>query len=115
MSTFYSYVAGSGQTSTDGLPVNITTAGFNHSYSSTARLNVDDTLRPSLLLHVGMGYVNTQVSKLSFPQVASFDQPGQLGLNGAVYPRLPASHRRRRFLGERRTDWRYDLELRLEL
>jgi hypothetical protein len=89
LSTFYSYVGGSGQTSTDGLPSNITTAGFNHSSSSTARVNVDDILRPSLLLHLGVGYVNTQVSKLSFPEVASFDQQSQLGLTGAIYPGFP--------------------------
>ena len=89
LSTFYSYVGGSGQTSTDGLPTNITTSGFNHSSSSTARVNVDDTLRPSMLLHLGVGYVNTQVSKLSFPDVASFNQQTQLGLTGAIYPGFP--------------------------
>lgn len=88
LSNFYSFVGGSGQTSTDGLPTNITTAGFNHSASSTARVNVDDTLRPSLLLHLGVGYVNTQVSKLSFPDVAAFDQ-SQIGLRGAIYPGFP--------------------------
>ncbi|MEP6715745.1 MAG: TonB-dependent receptor, partial [Terriglobia bacterium] len=77
-----------GQTSTDGLPTNITTAGFNHSASSTARVNVDDTLRPSMLLHLGVGYVNTQVSKVSFPDVAGFDQT-QLGLTGTIYPGFP--------------------------
>ena len=54
LSAFYSYVGGSGQTSTDGLPSNITTAGLNTSRSSTARLNVDHTLRPSMLLHFGV-------------------------------------------------------------
>ena len=88
LSTFYSYVGGSGQTSTDGLPTNITVAGFNRSASSTARVNVDDTLRPSMLLHLGVGYVNTQVSKLSFPDVANFNQ-SQLGLTGAIYPGFP--------------------------
>src|SRR6185437_8784514 len=88
LSTFYSFVGGSGQTSTDGLPVNITTAGFNHSASSTARVNVDDTLRPSMLLHMGIGYVNTQVQKLSFPEVAAFDA-SSIGLTGTIYPGVP--------------------------
>jgi len=78
-----------GQTSTDGLPVNITTAGFNHSWSSTARVNVDDTIRPSLLLHAGVGYVNTQVTKFQFPEVGSFDQQTQLGLTGAITTGFP--------------------------
>src|SRR5579871_280105 len=82
LSAFYSRVAGSGQTSTDGLPVNITTSGFNHSWSSTARVNVDDTLRPSMLLHWGVGYVNTQVTKFEFPELTTFDQQSQLGLTG---------------------------------
>ncbi|MBV9397174.1 MAG: TonB-dependent receptor [Bryobacterales bacterium] len=89
LSTFYSFVGGSGQTSTDGLPTNITVSGFNHSSSSTARVNVDHTIRPSILLHLGAGYVNTQVSKLSFPDVASFDQTSKLGLTGAIYPGFP--------------------------
>jgi hypothetical protein len=89
LSTFYSFVGGSGQTSTDGLPTNITISGFNHSSSSTTRVNVDDTLRPSMLLHLGAGYVNTQVSKLSFPDVANFDQQSKLGLSGAIYPGFP--------------------------
>ncbi len=88
LSALYSYVGGSGQTSTDALPVNITTAGFNTSQSSTARLNVDDTLRPSMLLHLGVGYVNAQVSKLPFPEVLSFDQ-SKLGLTGAITSGFP--------------------------
>jgi hypothetical protein len=89
MSTFYSYVGGSGQTSTDGLPENITTAGFNHSQSSTARVSVDEVLRPSMLLHLGVGYVNTLVSKLAFPDVANFNQQTQLGLTGAITTGFP--------------------------
>ena len=41
-----------------------------------------------MLLHLGAGYVNTQVSKLSFPEVAGFNQ-SQLGLTGAIYPGFP--------------------------
>ena len=89
LSAFYSRVAGSGQTSTDGLPVNITTSGFNHSWSSTARVNVDDTLRPSMLLHWGVGYVNTQVTKFEFPELTTFDQQSQLGLTGAITKGFP--------------------------
>ena len=89
LSAFYSYVGGSGQTSTDGLPTNITTAGFNTSRSSTARLNVDDSLRPSMLLHFGVGYVNTIVTKFEFPDLQKFDQKGQLGLTGAITNGFP--------------------------
>jgi len=89
LSAFYSYVGGSGQTSTDGLPPNITTAGFNTSRSSTARLNVDRTLSPSKLLHFGVGYVNTIVTKFEFPELQTFDQQTQLGLTGAIVDGFP--------------------------
>ncbi len=89
MSTFYSYVSGAGQTSTDGLPGNITTAAFNHSWSDTARVNLDDTLRPSLLLHLGVGYVYTVVTKFAFPAVANFNEQSQLGLTGAIASGFP--------------------------
>jgi hypothetical protein len=89
LSAFYSYVGGSGQTSTDGLPSNITTAGFNTSRSSTARLNVDNTIRPSMLLHLGVGYVNSIVTKFEFPELQKFDQTTQLGLTGAIVNGFP--------------------------
>ena len=89
LSTFYSYVGGSGSTSTDGLPVNITNSALNTQAASTARLNMDDTIRPTLLLHLGVGYVNTQVTKDPFPEVLNFNQQTQLGLTGAVAEGFP--------------------------
>ena len=82
-------MGGSGQTSTDGLPANITTAGLNTSASSTARVNVDKTISPSTLLHLGVGYVNAQVTKFQFPEVENFDQVSQLGLTGAIVQAFP--------------------------
>ena len=46
-------------------------------------------LRPSLLLHLGVGYVNTVVSKTAFPEVAHFNQQTQLGLTGAITTGFP--------------------------
>jgi outer membrane receptor protein involved in Fe transport len=89
LSAFYSYVGGSGSTSTDGLPANITTSGLNTQVSSTARVNVDDSLRPTVLLHLGAGYVSAKVTKFPFPDVLNFDQVKQLGLTGAVAPGFP--------------------------
>jgi hypothetical protein len=89
LSTFYSYVGGSGSTSTDGLPVNITTSGLNTQKSSTTRVNVDDSLRPTVLLHLGVGYVGATVTKFPFPDVLDFDQVSKLGLTGAVAPGFP--------------------------
>ena len=89
LSAFYSYVGGSGSTSTDGLPANITNSGLNTQTSSTSRLNVDDSLRPTLLLHFGVGYVNATVTKFPFPDVLAFNQETQLGLKGALAPGFP--------------------------
>lgn len=89
VSGFYSYVGGSGSTSTDGLPANITNSGINTQTSSTARLSVDDSLQPTLLLHVGVGYVKATVTKFPFPDVLNFDQVSALGLKGAVAPGFP--------------------------
>jgi len=89
LSMFDSYVGGSGQTSTDGLPTNITTAAFNTASSDTARVNVDDTIRPDLLMHLGVGYVNTQVHKHAFPEVLDFNEQSQLGLTGAISSGFP--------------------------
>lgn len=89
LSTFYSYVGGSGSTSTDGLPVNITTSGLNTQTSSTTRVNVDDSLRPTVLLHLGVGYVGATVTKFPFPDLLNFDQVSKLGLTGAVAPGFP--------------------------
>ncbi len=89
ISGFYSYVGGSGQTNSDGLPRNISSGAFNTHDSHTFRLNVDDTIRPSVLLHVGAGYVYTDVHKHAFPEVRNFDQVKQLGLTGAVVSAFP--------------------------
>jgi hypothetical protein len=89
LSTFYSYIGGAGSTSTDGLPINISTSAWNTQAASTARVNVDDTIKPTLLLHVGMGYVNTQVTKYAFPEVGNFNQQSELGLAGAVAAGFP--------------------------
>ena len=89
LSAFYSYVGGSGSTSTDGLPANITNSGLNTQTSSTSRLNLDDSLQPTLLLHLGVGYVNAKVTKFAFPDVLNFNEATQLGLTGALSPGFP--------------------------
>jgi len=90
LSGLYSYVGGAGQTSTDGLPLNITTAAFNNHLSHTGRLNADKTLGTSKLLHLGAGYVRTVVHKHSFPDVKDVDQERDLGLKGAITSGFPA-------------------------
>ncbi len=61
----------------DGLPTPITTSLGTSLTTNTVRLNFDYTLGPTLLLHVGVGLIDT----LSDPQVTDFD-PLQIGLKG---------------------------------
>ena len=115
LSAFYSYVGGSGQTSTDGLPTNITTAGFNTSRSSTARLNVDDSLRPSMLLHFGVGLCEYDRHQVRVSGFAKVRPEGSTRTYGRDHERVSADERSRQFFGERRPHRRYDSELRVDV
>ncbi len=61
----------------NGFPLDIGGAAPTDNISYTTRLNYDHTLRPTLLLHMGIGYF--QVSQPNFP--SQFDQ-SKLGLTG---------------------------------
>jgi len=56
-----------------------------HNHSTTTRVNYDQTLRPTLLLHVGVGYL--WLINPAFP--ASFDQ-SQIGLKGFYSNAFPS-------------------------
>jgi hypothetical protein len=63
----------------DGLPVQIGTYIRTQLPSYTERLNYDRTLTPTLLLHLGAGYIHTVLNNLAVYQ--GFNQ-SQLGLTG---------------------------------
>ncbi len=65
----------------DGLPFEIT-AGFGNTFwNYSSRVNFDYTLTPTLLLHVGLGYVN-QHGPTSFTAATDGFNPASIGLTG---------------------------------
>jgi Carboxypeptidase regulatory-like domain len=65
----------------DGLPLEI--GGYRGTFipTTTYRLNYDRTIKPTLLLHLGAGYMFTSFN--SFPPFRTFN-PSQFGLSGFV-------------------------------
>ena len=61
----------------DGLPYPITTSVPTGTVAHTVRVNLDNTLTPTLLLHFGVGVIDTTQS-----QTANYD-PTQIGFTGA--------------------------------
>jgi hypothetical protein len=73
----------------DGLPDPITTSIAGIVVTHTARINYDQVIRPTLLLHLGGGFLYTNDHQL--PDVDAYDPAGQLGLTGLytnLFPRL---------------------------
>jgi hypothetical protein len=68
----------------DGLPSPITTSLGTSLRTQTVRINFDYTLQPTLLLHVGVGLIDT----VSDPQVTDFDNStiGLKGTNSNLFP-----------------------------
>ncbi len=68
----------------DGLPLEIGAYRGTHIPTWTERLNYDRTLAPTLLLHLGMGYIRTKFGDAA--PFTSFD-PSQFGLVGFLIHR----------------------------
>ncbi len=79
------------RTSTDtpsvaALPYPITSATASNIVSNTIRLNLDQTLAPTLLLHVGVGLVDTTDNVIA----QDYDVIGNLGLKGTYVANFPS-------------------------
>jgi hypothetical protein len=68
---------GTSSPNNDGLPYPITTSIPSSTIAHTVRLNMDDTLAPTLLLHIGIGVIDTSQNSTQ-----SYD-PTQIGFKGA--------------------------------
>jgi hypothetical protein len=68
----------------DSLPLPITATRFQNIWSDTYRLNYDRTLTPTLLLHLGSGFIRYLNPDSSPPEVLNFDAAGQLGFSGSA-------------------------------
>jgi hypothetical protein len=74
----------------DSLPPEITVGRGNYDWVHTTRVNYDYTITPTLLLHVGAGYVNQHGPNDYTPAMDSFD-PASIGLKGTfVTGRFPS-------------------------
>jgi hypothetical protein len=77
----------------DGMPPVLSVARDQTIRSQTVRFNLDQTLAPTLLLHVGAGILYYHNPDTSPPVSTDFDSAGQLGLQGAPgtgFPRIGA-------------------------
>ena len=71
--------------SPDGLPVPITSGRGNAKNDSpTFRLNYDYTVRPTVLLHVGIGFIRNLTQDMATQEVLQYDAIKNLGLVGGV-------------------------------
>lgn len=75
----------------EGLPDPISARRDQIIRSYTTRVNFDTSLRPTLLLHLGVGYQRYHNPDAAPEVISSFDAAGQLGLKGgfmAGFPRI---------------------------
>ncbi len=84
---YFSKQSTSQLTSPDGLPYPISSVRVQEIYGTTARLNYDKSITPTLLLHSGMGVQRFHNPDSSPPEVLGYDAASQLGfLGGATTP-----------------------------
>ncbi|MCU1325480.1 MAG: hypothetical protein JWN34_850, partial [Bryobacterales bacterium] len=79
----------------DGLPDPISIRRDLNVDSKTVRINYDQTLSPTLLLHLGVGVQRYRNPDAAPASISDFDALGQLGLKGTPgtgYPRIGANN-----------------------
>jgi hypothetical protein len=81
--TAVQYAAGPG--AADGFPLPITGARGTFVYATTARVNYDHTLSPTMLLHLGAGWTDLDFSDRA--PVTDFNAQTALGLRGSTLNR----------------------------
>lgn len=77
----------------DGLPDLLSRVRIQNIFSMTSRVNYDHTLTPTLLLHLGAGFIRYRNPDTVPPISYEFDLAGKLGINGAPgtgFPRINA-------------------------
>jgi hypothetical protein len=72
------------QNGLDALPIPLTAFRDQRTYSYTTRVNYDHSLSPTLLLHVGAGFLRFLNPDSSPNSVLEYDAEGQLGFRGAA-------------------------------
>lgn len=69
---------------TDGLPIPITGIRPEYERNHTMRLNYDYTVTPTMIVHMGVGYVMYRSPDDADHGVLEYDAPGKLGLYGGI-------------------------------
>jgi Carboxypeptidase regulatory-like domain/TonB dependent receptor len=82
---FYSHYSGPHYNGLDGLPAPITMVRHIDTVSYTIRLNYDQPITPTLLIHLGAGYLRHPNPDESIPEVLNYDPVAGLGLKGALF------------------------------
>src|SRR5579884_3285750 len=85
LSFFYSRYVGPHYNGSDGLPVPITMVRLINTLSYTIRLNYDQPVTPTFLVHAGVGFVRHPNPDYSIPEVLNYDPIAGLGLKGALF------------------------------
>ena len=85
LSFFYSRYVGPHYNGSDGLPVPITTVRLIDTLSYTIRVNYDQPVTPTFLIHAGVGFVRHPNPDFSIPEVLDYDPITGLGLKGALF------------------------------
>lgn len=80
ISGYYSHLVNTSPNA-DGIAMPLPAIAPTHNVSHTIRLNYDQTVRPTLLLHLGIGYLQTYNPSL-VPPTPGFSEATSLGLTG---------------------------------
>jgi Carboxypeptidase regulatory-like domain len=87
LSGYYALTATDKDNGGDGLPDPISARRYQVIRSNTVRINVDDVINPTLVLHAGVGF--QRYHNPDTTPITNFDQKGALGLSGALIGGFP--------------------------
>jgi Carboxypeptidase regulatory-like domain/TonB dependent receptor len=92
LSFYYGYLSTNQKSGFDSLPVPITATRFQEIYSHTTRLNFDRSVTPTLLVHLGSGFIRYLNPDSANPGVLNYDAVTGIGFvgsaNGLGFPRI---------------------------
>ncbi len=84
LSFYYGYLATDLKSGFDSLPIPITATRFQDIFSHTARLNLNQTITPNVLLHLGSGFLRYFNPDSAAPEVLAFDAAKEIGFTGSA-------------------------------
>ena len=90
LSFYYSKERSDQISSNDSLPIPISQRRDQFIYAHTTRANYDHSLTPTLLIHLGAGYLRYLNPDSSPDSILNYDAAGLLGFKGAIQNGFPA-------------------------